>query len=293
MMPAAPRSTASVSVEPARREDASLPLNDTRPAGGNPPLAPSYPLFGSIAGESTYRPDEAAEPHSHRGRWIAGIAASLVIASAGFLYVNGLPSSLTGWLAGQTVASSPAASPIPLPSVTSAPQATPTPRRSSSSTARRPDAASPQTRASQTASQITPQTAPAATSGAAPATGRVLDAREAFVPHVSTEITAAPTFVPGPVMDGRLISAPRPEYPRVANFVGLEGKVVFEAMISKDGDIEALKVLGGNHLLRDAALNAVRQWRYRPFLTKAGTPVEVRTIIRVDVSPASTTAAEN
>ena len=84
-------------------------------------------------------------------------------------------------------------------------------------------------------------------------------------------------------MDGYLVAAPRPNYPKLANLAGIQGKISMEAMISKEGQVEALKVLGGPQLLRDAATSAVKQWQYRPFEVK-GRPVEVRTIIRVDVA---------
>jgi protein TonB len=56
--------------------------------------------------------------------------------------------------------------------------------------------------------------------------------------------------------------------------------VVLQAVISKAGAIENLRVVSGSPMLQQAALEAVRQWRYRPYLLN-GEPVEVETTIHV------------
>jgi protein TonB len=60
----------------------------------------------------------------------------------------------------------------------------------------------------------------------------------------------------------------------------IEGTVVLEATISKSGTIENLRVASGPPLLQHAALDAVQNWRYRPYLLD-GEPVEVETTINV------------
>ena len=79
----------------------------------------------------------------------------------------------------------------------------------------------------------------------------------------------------------RLIYQLKPEYPTLARMARIEGDVEFEAVISKAGTIEELKVLKGHPLLVQAALDAVRQWRYQPTLLN-GEPVEVMTEITVN-----------
>ena len=79
----------------------------------------------------------------------------------------------------------------------------------------------------------------------------------------------------------RLIYQPKPEYPELARLARIEGDVLFEAVISKEGTIEELKVLAGPPLLRKAAFDAVRRWRYQPTLLN-GEPVEVLTEITVN-----------
>jgi protein TonB len=82
------------------------------------------------------------------------------------------------------------------------------------------------------------------------------------------------------VAEGMAISKPSPNYPAIARSAGLQGTVVLQATISKTGTIENLHVLSGPPMLQQAALNAVQQWRYRPYLLN-GDPVEVETTINV------------
>jgi protein TonB len=59
------------------------------------------------------------------------------------------------------------------------------------------------------------------------------------------------------------------------------GRVELQATISRTGTIENLRVVSGSQLLIQAAIDAVTQWRYRPYLLN-GDPVEVETTINVD-----------
>ena len=60
----------------------------------------------------------------------------------------------------------------------------------------------------------------------------------------------------------------------------IEGTVVLTATISKAGTIENLRVASGPAMLQQAALDAVKEWRYRPYLLN-GEPVEVETTVNV------------
>jgi periplasmic protein TonB len=71
-----------------------------------------------------------------------------------------------------------------------------------------------------------------------------------------------------------LISQVSPVYPPLAKQARLQGEVVLEAVISREGDVTNLKVVAGHPLLVEAALTAARQWKYRPTLLN-GQPVEV------------------
>ena len=70
-------------------------------------------------------------------------------------------------------------------------------------------------------------------------------------------------------------------YPPLAKAARVQGTVKFEAKISKEGTIEDLKVVSGPPLLIQAALDAVKQWLYKPTLLN-GEPVEVLTTIDVN-----------
>jgi protein TonB len=81
--------------------------------------------------------------------------------------------------------------------------------------------------------------------------------------------------------DGELINRVVPVYPSMAKITGAQGEVKLHAFISPEGRIESLTVVSGNPLLAPAAIDAVRQWRYRPYILN-GQPVEVETWIFVN-----------
>jgi periplasmic protein TonB len=81
--------------------------------------------------------------------------------------------------------------------------------------------------------------------------------------------------------EGDLIRKVQPAYPALARSARVQGIVVLQAMISKQGTIENLRILTGHPMLAPAAVEAVRQWRYRPYILN-GEPVEVETQITVN-----------
>jgi protein TonB len=90
-----------------------------------------------------------------------------------------------------------------------------------------------------------------------------------------------PVKVSTGVMEGALIEKIVPAYPRMAMMTHTEGAVVLQALISRNGTIENLQVVSGSPYLSRAAVDAVRQWRYRPYRLN-GIPVEVETQIVVN-----------
>jgi TonB family protein len=82
------------------------------------------------------------------------------------------------------------------------------------------------------------------------------------------------------VAAGLIISKVQPVYPIDAKKAGVSGTVVLSAVIGTDGTIQNLRVVSGPDLLRQAALDAAKQWRYRPYLLNYD-PVEVRTTINI------------
>ncbi len=83
------------------------------------------------------------------------------------------------------------------------------------------------------------------------------------------------------VMEGNLIYKVQPEYPPAAKAARIQGPVVLKALISKYGGIENLRVLSGHPMLVRAAMDAVSQWRYRPYYLN-GEPVAVETQVTVN-----------
>jgi TonB family protein len=96
-------------------------------------------------------------------------------------------------------------------------------------------------------------------------------------------LSGRPVEVSSGVMAANLVSAPEPSYPKLASLTRTQGSVVMQAVISKDGTVEEVNVIKGHHLLRGAAKNAVRKWRYRPYKVD-GVPVDVATTVSVDFS---------
>jgi protein TonB len=84
----------------------------------------------------------------------------------------------------------------------------------------------------------------------------------------------------GAVQAAMLVNRVQPQYPPLARQTRISGTVRLHAIISKDGSVQQLEVLSGHPLLVQAALDAVRQWKYRP-TTLNGEPVEVDTTIDV------------
>ena len=84
----------------------------------------------------------------------------------------------------------------------------------------------------------------------------------------------------GAVTAASLINRVQPVYPPLARQTRVSGTVRLHAIISKEGTVQQLEVMSGHPLLVQAALDAVRQWRYRPTLLN-GEPVEVDTTIDV------------
>jgi protein TonB len=82
------------------------------------------------------------------------------------------------------------------------------------------------------------------------------------------------------VMKGYLLDKVAPQYPAIAKEARVQGTVVLQATISKTGVIENLRVVSGPPLLQQAALDAVRSWRYKPYHLNEE-PVAVETTVEV------------
>jgi protein TonB len=83
------------------------------------------------------------------------------------------------------------------------------------------------------------------------------------------------------VTQGLVIHRVQPTYPQMAKIARVQGSVVLAAIIGKDGTIQNLHVVStASPLLNQSALDAVKQWRYRPYILN-GEPVEVDTTVTV------------
>jgi protein TonB len=103
-------------------------------------------------------------------------------------------------------------------------------------------------------------------------------------PVVSVAPARAPVALPDVstgVLQGMLIAPIRPVYPAIAKAAGVQGTVVVEAVISRKGTIESLRVVSGPQMLQNAALDAIREARYRPYRLN-GEPTDVQTTITVN-----------
>jgi len=112
--------------------------------------------------------------------------------------------------------------------------------------------------------------------------GSIISSAAAAPPPPPPPKAAAPRRirVGGQVEAAKLIFRPTPDYPPLAKMARIQGMVRLEAIISRDGTIQDLKVVSGHPLLVKAALEAVQRWRYQPTLLN-GEPVEVVTEIDV------------
>ena len=78
-----------------------------------------------------------------------------------------------------------------------------------------------------------------------------------------------------------LIKKVQPNYPEEAKHAGIQGRVLLQAEISKDGAVQNLLLISGHPMLAQAAIEAVKKWKYKPYLLNRQ-PVAMETQIAVD-----------
>jgi periplasmic protein TonB len=108
--------------------------------------------------------------------------------------------------------------------------------------------------------------------------GGIISSTPVAVPKVATP---ARVRVSQGVSSGLLIKKVQPNYPPLARQARIQGQVLLQAQISKDGSIENLSLISGHPMLAPAAIEAVRQWRYKPYMLN-GEPVAVDTQVVVN-----------
>ncbi len=108
--------------------------------------------------------------------------------------------------------------------------------------------------------------------------GSILSATPTVAPKIATPQRVR---VSAGVTSGLLIRKVPPSYPPLARQARIQGTVILQAQISKTGDIQNLQLISGHPMLAPAAIEAVKQWKYRPYLLN-GEPVEVETQVQVN-----------
>lgn len=132
---------------------------------------------------------------------------------------------------------------------------------------------SPMQEANEAAGELTAMTLAPLAPFAAPA---------AMPPHAAArEQGDGPVRISGGVMAGQILTRVNPTYPPEAKAKKITGTVVLSARIGTDGTVQDLSVISGPASLEEAALDAVKQWTYRPYLLN-GNPVEVSTTVAVN-----------
>lgn len=114
--------------------------------------------------------------------------------------------------------------------------------------------------------------------------GAALPGAGAFAAQGHPRVEPASTAISAGVAAGMLVRKTEPSYPNVARMAHVSGTVVLDAIITKTGTLRNIRPLTGPLMLQRAAEDAVRTWRYRPYLLN-GQPVEVETTISVVFSP--------
>jgi periplasmic protein TonB len=110
--------------------------------------------------------------------------------------------------------------------------------------------------------------------------GGIISSQAVAVPKIATPQRVR---VSGGVQAGLLIRKVTPNYPPLARQARIQGTVLLHAEISKEGTIQNLQLISGHAMLAPAAIEAVKQWRYKPYLLN-GEPVAVETEVQVNFS---------
>jgi len=137
-----------------------------------------------------------------------------------------------------------------------------------------------QSAAAQTASAVQPQQPVLVTRPRDPDAIVAGDSRMRLTPVAMEEAPPLHPRIPGAVMAMNVINAPRPDYPMLAKIAHVDGPVVMHVEIARSGAVVDTDVISGHHLLRHAAEDAVRHWRYKPYEVD-GKAVPVSTTITV------------
>ncbi len=235
-------------------------------------------MAGGLAGVMAYRTLNSGRVPQFKDLEPSTAFGSHAPASASAATPGGLAGTATG------PACAPAATPAPVSNSAAAPLAASNPPATGSAPSHsapaapkwKPRAASQQPHPSvavwppvpvEIAREAVPATPPPATAASS--------ARPQSAPRTSA---SDPLLVPSSTMIGYALSAPQPAYP-AAQARGVSGTVVMQIVVSRLGDVISTRAVSGPAELRPAAAQAVRGWRFRPYLVN-GIPAEVTTTLQ-------------
>ena len=113
-----------------------------------------------------------------------------------------------------------------------------------------------------------------------------------FVGQQSEQANSAPTQTPTAqsplrvrvsqgVSAGLLVKRVNPEYPKELRKKGIQGPVTLKILISREGDVSQVTLVSGDPALAPGAIEAVKQWKYKPYLLQ-GQPVQVETTVQIN-----------
>jgi len=109
---------------------------------------------------------------------------------------------------------------------------------------------------------------------------------------LSQEASQTPVQLPPESIANLLIRKVPPVYPPLARQARIQGTVVLNVIINKSGEVRDVQLYSGHPMLSPSAIQAVKQWKYQPYL-QDGEPIEVQTTVQVNFKLADNPAAKN
>jgi TonB family protein len=112
-----------------------------------------------------------------------------------------------------------------------------------------------------------------------------------FASSAAAQVSTPRVRTSDSIMQSLIIKKVAPVYPPLARQARIQGVVVMKVQISKTGDVENIQLFSGHPILAPCAIEAVKQWKYKPYLLN-GEPVEVETNVTVNFTLADKPPAE-
>ena len=304
----------TISEAPASQTDRSSPNLQSSPQNSKLPAAPAFAMTDALfQGSSLFRTEPPREKRAYRPKlrksWLHLSALAVVFLSVGYVFSEPLRSESVAasvavicgralertqaWFhssdqESQTTPTLIEAQSDPWPADHRAPA-----HHHSASASTAPAAEHEETPTSETPRPIAPEVEtqrasllPVSTQSRIPESLRIplhaIDPRNVATKYGPSLLASLePVSLPEELAQKLLLEKVQPSYPEQAMRAGMQGPVVLQAWIARDGTIRELKLIRGSFLLGQAAYQAVKQWRYQPYVLN-GRPVEAQTLVTVD-----------